>query len=47
MNKLSQKRQKIIAIILEKGATRSSSIYSEMVKLEEDISLKRIRAAYY
>lgn len=43
MNKLSQKKQKIIAIILEKGAIQSSGIYSEMVKLGEDISLVTIK----
>ncbi len=45
MNKLSQKQQKIIAIILEKGAMQSSDIYSEMVRLEEDISLITIKRA--
>ena len=43
MNKLSQKEQKIIAIILEKGALSSSGIYSEMIRLGEDISLVTIK----
>ena len=43
MNKLSQKQQKIIAIILEKGAMRSSDIYSEIVSQGEDISLVTIK----
>jgi len=43
MNKLSQKQQKIIAIILGKGAMQSSDIYSEMVKSGEDISLVTIK----
>ncbi len=45
MNKLSQKQQKIIAIILEKGAMPSSGIYSEMVKLGEGISLVTVKRA--
>ena len=45
MNQLSQKQQKIIAIILEKGAMHSSDIYSEMVRLGEDISLITIKRA--
>lgn len=43
MNTLSQKQQKIIAILLEKKTMRSSDIYSEMVKLEEKISLVTIK----
>lgn len=40
---LSQKQQKIIAIILEKGALQSSDIYSTMITLGEDISLVTVK----
>jgi hypothetical protein len=43
MNKLSQKEQKIIAIILNKGVMPSSGIYSEMIRSGEDISLVTIK----
>ena len=43
IRKLSQKQQKIIAIILERGAMQSSGIYSEMVKLGEEISLVTVK----
>ncbi|MCG2688208.1 hypothetical protein L6250_01045, partial [Candidatus Parcubacteria bacterium] len=43
MNKLSQKQQKIINIILKKGTMQSSGIYSEMLKSGEDISLVTIK----
>ncbi|MEK9135146.1 MAG: Fic family protein [Patescibacteria group bacterium] len=43
MIRLSQKQQKIIAIIFEKGAMQSSGIYSEMIKLGEDTSLVTIK----
>jgi len=43
MNKLSQKQQKIIAIIIEKRTMQSSDVYSEMVKLGDDISLVTVK----
>lgn len=43
MNILSQKQQKIITILLEKGTLQSSDMYSEMVKLGEDISLVTVK----
>lgn len=43
MIRISPKQQKIIAIILKKGAAQSSSIYSEMVKLGENISLVTVK----
>ncbi|MDO8663682.1 MAG: Fic family protein [Candidatus Wildermuthbacteria bacterium] len=43
MDRLSQKQQKIISIIFERGVMQSSGIYSEMVKLGEDISLVTIK----
>lgn len=38
MIKISQKQQKIISIILEKGVVQSSEVYAEMVKIGEDVS---------
>lgn len=43
MIKLSKKQQKIIAIILEKGAMGSSGIHAEMTKSGESISLVTIK----
>ena len=43
MNLLSQKQQKIIAILLEKGVMQSSDMYSQMIKLGESISLVTIK----
>lgn len=45
MNKLSPKQQKIIAIILEKGAVQSSAIHREIIKIGEDISLVTVKRA--
>lgn len=45
MIKISQKQQKIITIILEKGASQSSSIHKELIKAGEDISLVTIKRA--
>lgn len=45
MIKISQKQQKIIAIILEKRASQSSGIYKELIKAGEDISLVTIKRA--
>ncbi len=45
MIKIGQKQQKIIAIILEKGATQSSGIHKEIVKAGEDVSLVTIKRA--
>ncbi len=43
MTKLFQKEQKIIAIILEKGALSSSAVHLAMVKSGEEISLVTIK----
>lgn len=43
MEKLSPKQQKIIGVILEKGAMQSSDVYSEMTKAGEDISLVTVK----
>lgn len=43
MIKQTQKHQKILAIILEKGEMRSSGIFAEMIKLGEDISLVTVK----
>lgn len=45
MTKISQKQQKIISIILEKGLSQSSDIHEEMVKIGEEISLVTIKRA--
>jgi len=43
MIRISQKQQKIIAIILKKGAIRSSDVYAEMTKEGESISLVTVK----
>src|SRR3989338_2424846 len=43
MNPLSQRQQKIIAILLEKGAMQSSDMYSQMARPGESISLVTIK----
>lgn len=43
MTTLTQKQQKIIALILEKGVGRSSQIHSEIIKSGEEISLVTIK----
>ncbi|MFA5249319.1 MAG: Fic family protein [Candidatus Paceibacterota bacterium] len=45
MAKLSQKQQKIIAIILEKGSLQSSAIHAEVVKAGDSISLVTVKRA--
>src|SRR3989338_7193742 len=45
MINLSSKQQRIICIILRKGFLRSSDIYAEMIKNNEDISLVTIKRA--
>jgi len=43
MIKLSQKQQKIVSIILEKGVMQSSAIHKEMLKNKEDIALVTVK----
>jgi fido (protein-threonine AMPylation protein)/predicted transcriptional regulator len=45
MIKITQKQQKIILIILEKGTSQSSLLHTEMIKLGEDISLVTVKRA--
>lgn len=45
MIKLSQKHQKIIGIFLEFGTMQSSAVFTELVKLGEDISLVTVKRA--
>lgn len=45
MKKITSKQQKIIAIILGKGAMQSSGVYQELIRMGESISLVTVKRA--